>query len=66
MLYSDIARVLTICWDRAFGNERVAEHPLEWERRYLEFWHIAHRYIIGDFDNPSTLRLTREAYHEFF
>lgn len=66
MLYSDIDRVLAICWDRAFGDEGVAEHPLKWECRYLEFWHMAHRYIVGDFDDPSTLRLTMEAYHEFF
>lgn len=66
MLYSDVDLVLLACWNRAFGDEGVSESAWKQQQRHLEFWHIAHRYIVGDFDNPSTLRLTREAYHEFF
>ncbi len=66
MLYSDVDLVLLVCWDRAFGDEGVAESCWKQRQRYLEFWHLANRYLIGDLDDPSTLRLTKEAYHEFF
>ena len=66
MLYSDVDLVLLACWDRAFGGEGVAESVWKQQQRYLEFWHLANRYLIGDLDDPSTLRLTEEAYHEFF
>lgn len=66
MLYSDVALVLLACWNRAFGNEGVAESFWEQQQRRFKFWHLANRYLIGDLDDPSTLRLTKEAYHEFF
>lgn len=66
MLYSDVDYVLWACWARAFGNKCIAESFLEQQQCRFEFWHLANRYLIGDLDDPSTLRLTKEAYHEFF
>ena len=66
MSYSNVDLVLDICWNRAFGGEGVFESFWKQQQRYLEFWHLANRYLIGDLDDPSTLRLTKEAYHEFF
>lgn len=66
MLYSDVALVLSACWNRAFGDEGVAESSWKQQQRRFKFWHLANRYFIGDLDDPSTLRLTKEAYHEFF
>ena len=66
MPYSNVDRVLSLCWNRAFGDEGVAEPFWKQQQRCFEFWHLANRYLIGDFDDPSTLSLTKEAYHEFF
>lgn len=66
MFYSDVDLVLLACWDRAFGGEGVAESVWEQQQRRFKFWHLANRYLIGDVNDPSTLRLTKEAYHEFF
>lgn len=66
MLYSDVALVLLACWNRAFGDEGVAESFWEQQQRRFKFWHLANRYLIGYLDDPSTLRLTKEAYYEFF
>lgn len=66
MLYSDVDLVLLACWNRAFGDEGVSESVWKQQQRRLELWHLVDRYLIGDVDDPSTLRLTKEAYHEFF
>ena len=66
MLYSDVDLVLLACWNRAFGDEGVAESSWKQQQRLLEFWRLANRYLVGDLDDPTTLHLTKEAYHEFF
>lgn len=66
MLYSDVDRVLCACWVRAFGGEGIGESFWKQQQRLLEFWRLANRYLIGDLDDPTTLHLTKEAYHEFF
>lgn len=66
MLYSDVDLVLSACWNRAFGDEGVAESSWKQQQRRSELWHLVDRYLIGDVDDPSMLRLTKEAYHEFF
>ena len=66
MSYSNVDLVLDICWNRAFGDEGVSESAWKQQQRRFKFWHLANRYLIGDLDDRSTLRLTKEAYHDFF